>query len=155
MSKRTWNKLIGSDFDFYYLLKLEQLKIRKMTKYFKKHSIIADAPLVIRDLIISDRLISIILEEDNIYKAHINQCIRNSRSEGLPLVNGTIYINAKNERRFFRSTPIKDNNEYREPYRGELGRNFRDKTLKMSLRRLKALHLYNMIREYRMLNWWN
>ena len=149
MSKRTWNRLIGRDWDYYYLLKLEQLKIRRMAKYMKKHSIAVSAPFDYRDLTLCDRLISIILEEDSTTKAHINEVVA-----GIELTD-IVYVNTKNEYRFFRKTLIKDNMTNENPYLGEEGKNYRDKTCKMELRRLKAMHLYNLIREYRMFSWWD
>ena len=155
MTKRTWNRLISKDYDYSFLLKIEQLKIRRMAKYLKKHSIHMSAPFDYRDLTICDRLISIILEEDNAYKAHLNQVVNKKGNDRFSRLTDTVYVNTRNEYRFFRRTPIKDNIEDKEPYRGENGQNFRDKTLKMSLRQLKAMHLYNMIREYRMFHWWD
>lgn len=149
MSKRTWNRLIGRNWDFYYLLKLEQLKIRRMAKYMKKRSIAASASFDYRDLTICDKLISIILEEDSITKVHVNEVVDKK------CLTDIVYVNIRNEYRFFRATPIKNNMLASKPYRGEHGRNFRDKSGKIALRRLKAMHLYNLIREYRMFNWWD
>ena len=155
MSKRTWNRLIGKDWDFWFLLKLEQLKLRRMCRYFEKHDRTMSTPFNIRDIKICDKLISIILEEDNEYKAHTNQVVSEKESNKLSWVTDVVYVNTRNEYRFFRRTPIKDNREDKDPYKGEVGQNFRDKSMKMSLRQLKAMHLYNMIREYRMFHWWD
>lgn len=157
MVKRTWNKLIKSDYDYFYLLKLEQLKIKRMAKYFKKHSHLMNGPFVVRDLTICDKLISIILEEDNAYKAHLNQVVKDTEKDETTWLTDVVYVNTRNEHRFQYkgSTPIKNNAEYKDPYRGEHGRNYRDKSSKMNLRELKAMHLYNLIRTYRMFHWWD
>ena len=151
MAKRTLSKLIKNDFDYFYLLKLEQLKLRRMCRYFEKHGRTMSTPFNIRDIKICDKLISIILEEDN---AHTNQVVAEKNIDKLSWVTDVVYVNTKNEYRFFRCTPIKDNLNDENPYKGEVAQNFCDKSLKMSLRQLKAMHLYNMIREYRMFHWW-
>lgn len=148
MKNRTWNRYIGKDYDYYYLLKLEQLKMRRMKRYLAKHGQTVSTPYNVRDLALCDKLISIILEEDPVYNEHLNH-VRDKRWEMYA------YVNDRNERRFFRDTPIKKNKEEEYPYQGEDGRNDRIVMLKMSLRELKALHLYNLIREYRMFHWWD
>ena len=64
-----------------------------------------------------------------------------------PLPDIPIYVNTRNEKRFFRSTPIKD----------ALAKDRREYSiyLKISLRQQKALHLYHMIREYNLFGWWD
>ena len=64
-----------------------------------------------------------------------------------PLADIPVYVNIRNERRFFRSTPIND----------ALSENRRDWAihLKVSLRRQKALNLYHLIREYKLFEWWD
>ena len=64
-----------------------------------------------------------------------------------PLADLPVYVNVRNERRYFRSTPIKD----------ALSENRRDWPihLKISLRKQKALHLYHLIREYKLFDWWD
>ena len=64
-----------------------------------------------------------------------------------PLADLPVYVNVRNERRYFRCTPIKD----------ALSENRRDWSihLKISLRKQKALHLYHLIREYKLFDWWD
>jgi hypothetical protein len=64
-----------------------------------------------------------------------------------PLPDIPVYVNARNEKRFFRSTPIKD----------ALAEERRELSihLRISLRQQKALHLYQMIREYKLFGWWD
>ena len=65
----------------------------------------------------------------------------------MPLADIPVYINVRNERRFFRKTPIKES----------LAEDRREWAihLKISLRQRKALHLYHMIREYKLFDWWD
>lgn len=64
-----------------------------------------------------------------------------------PLADLPVYVNVRNERRFFRRTPIKD----------ATADNKRELSilLKISLRKQKALHLYHLIREYNLFDWWD
>lgn len=132
------------DFDFAYLLILERFKLKKMIKNFQE----AQHPTVgieytIRDMQICVNLIDIILEEDSAYKTYLKQ-YENLKMEFLPDgrlelgeidVKIPIYINIKNKNRFF-----SDTQETSEIFL-------------MEFRRIKALHLYNKIRN-RMFSWW-
>ena len=64
-----------------------------------------------------------------------------------PIADYPVYVNVRNERRFFRATPIKDAQSECD----------RDKAIlsTVSLRQQKALHLYHLIREYNLLTWWD
>ena len=64
-----------------------------------------------------------------------------------PIADYPVYVNVRNEQRFFRSTPIRD---------AQLEGN-RDKTILsiVRLRQEKALHLYHLIREYNMFSLWD
>ena len=129
MSKRTWNRLIGKNWDYWFLLKLEQLKLRRMCRYFEKHGRTISTPFNIRDIRICDKLISIILEEDNAHKAHTHQVVAEKDINKFSWVTDVVYVNTKNEYRFFRRTPIKDNLNDENPYKGEVAQNFRDKRI--------------------------
>ena len=67
-------------------------------------------------------------------------------SDSKPLADFPVYVNIRNERRFFRATPIRDTQTAGD----------RDKAIFsiVSLRQQKALHLYHLIREYKLLTWW-
>lgn len=64
-----------------------------------------------------------------------------------PLPDIPVYVNTRNEKRFFRRTPIKD----------ALAEESRELSIHLgiSLRQQKALHLYHMIREYKLFGWWD
>ena len=57
------------------------------------------------------------------------------------------YVNIRNERRFFCATPIRDAQK----------EGHRDHAILLiaSLRQRKALHLYHLIREYKLFEWWD
>ena len=64
-----------------------------------------------------------------------------------PIADFPVYVNVRNERRFFRATPIRDAQQ-----KGD-----RDRAIFsiVSLRQQKALHLYHLIWEYKLLSWWD
>jgi len=68
-------------------------------------------------------------------------------SDRKPIADFSVYVNVRNERRFFRAAPIMDAKA--------VGN--RDKAIlsTVSLRQQKALHLYHLIREYNLLTWWD
>lgn len=63
-----------------------------------------------------------------------------------PIADFPVYVNVKNEKRFFRNTPIKD----------ALSEGKRTSAILSipELRQQKALHLYHLIREYKLFEWW-
>ena len=106
------------DWDYAYLIALEKKKLQRMRECIKEE---------FRKL------------EDGNY-----ELVDDDRK---PLADLPVYVNVRNERRYFRSTPIKD----------ALSENRRDWPihLKISLRKQKALHLYHLIREYKLFDWWD
>ena len=75
---------------------------------------------------------------DNLYEVDVD--------EDRPIADFPVYVNVRNERRFFRRTPIKDaqSEENRTRVIHFITR----------LRQEKALHLYHLIREYKLFEWW-
>ena len=135
--KRVW----GKPWDFGYLLKLEQYKIREMCEYFKKSQLTVGWELQVRDLTICDKLISIILEEDRHYRGWLDTCYGGIKRLQIPF---TVYVNTKNYKRFMPT--VEDfHQDNLVLHNGML----------ISLRQQKALFLYNKIRAYRMERWWN
>ena len=107
-------------------------------------------------------LIDIFMENDAVYSTWLDRSYSGTRlrfrkledgnyelvdDDRKPLADLPVYVNVRNERRYFRSTPIKD----------ALSENRRDWPihLKISLRKQKALHLYHLIREYKLFDWWD
>jgi hypothetical protein len=65
---------------------------------------------------------------------------------GRQIADYPVYVNVRNERRFFRCTPIKDAQTE--------GNRTREVLSITRLRQQKALHLYHLIREYKLFEWW-
>ena len=106
-------------------------------------------------------LIDIFMKEDAVFNTWLRQSFSGDmkfrkRENGnyelddtnrKPIADYPLYVNVRNERRFFRSNPIRDAQQ-----NGK-----RDKIILsiVSLRQQKAFHLYHLIREYNMLSWWD
>ena len=163
MGKRStvkiYEKLLkkDKDFDFAYLLILERFKLKRMIDCFSKAKMSHErTPIDIRDMKLCVNCIDIILGEDIIYLNHLKkyedfdiQLNTTENEDGTytldtsnwvsPLFDH--YVNINNAKRFGFDNIIIDS----KPYLFE--------HLKIDLRQIKALHLYNMIRN-RMLHWW-
>ena len=141
MKSRAFKRVWGKPWDFSYLLKLEQYKIREMITYFKNHHHLSNWKYVVREMQICDRLISIVLEEDVHYRGWLNTCYGDVETTQVPF---PVYVNTKNYKRFL---PMLKNlhQDNLVLYNGIL----------ISLRQQKALYLYNKIRSYCMQKWWD
>lgn len=150
-------KLLKKDeeWDFSYLLRLEKLKLQRMLNYFKESKII-DTTFIVREINICLHCIDIILEEDKECNYHLTTRIPAFPEKNIipESVDFKHYVNYKNEKRFFRDNLIEKQINDTNPYRGEVGRHIRIAMYKLELRRRKALHLYNLIREYKIETWW-
>lgn len=149
------------DWDYAYLIALERKKLQRMHIYFKRDGHQENNDIVARDIAICIHLIDIFMRDD----AAFNTWLHNSYSDELiwrkledgnyeldgpdnkPLADFPVYVNMKNERRFLHDTPIKDTC-------AEGHRNL--SILRITrLRQQKALHLYHLIREYKLMTWWD
>ena len=141
MKGREFKRIWGKPWDFGYLLKLEQYKIREMCRYFQKSKLTEGWELQVRDLKICDKLISIINEEDKHYRGWLDRCYGVYAKGQIPF---PVHVNTNNYKRFMPEVE-----------------NFHEENivlhngLLISLREVKALHLYNKIRAYRTFSWWN
>jgi hypothetical protein len=150
------------DWDYGYLIALEKKKLQRMHDCIKRENHLANNEFVIREIAICIRLINIFMENDSVHNTWLERAYSGTRIQFRKLDNGhyemvdddkdplpeiPIYVNTRNEKRFFRSTPIKD----------ALAEDRREYSihLKISLRQQKALHLYHMIREYKLFGWWD
>ena len=149
------------DWDYRYLLALEKKKLQRMHDYIRDQGHFVGNELVVREMAICIRLIDIITEDDAFFNTWLHRSFSGKmrfrkRDDGYyelddtdrkPLAELSVYVNTRNEHRFFRSTPIQD----------AVNANDRDKAIHgmVSLRREKALHLYHLIREYKMWGWWD
>lgn len=149
------------DWDYAYLIALEKKKLQRMHDCIKREGHLENNAIVVRDIAICIRLINIFMEDDAVYNTWLHQSysgelkfrkLENNLyvlddTDRKPIADYPVYVNVRNERRFFRATPIKD-------VKAESNR---DKAIlsTVSLRQQKALHLYHLIREYKLLTWWD
>ena len=149
------------DWDYAYLIALEKKKLQRMHDCIKREGHLENNAIVARDIAICIRLIDIFMEDDAVYNTWLHQSYSGKMkfrklkdglfalddTERKPIVDYPVYVNVKNERRFFRATPIRDAQTAGD----------RDKVILLivSLRQQKALHLYHLIREYKLLTWWD
>lgn len=149
------------DWDYGYLIALEKKKLQRMHDYMKREAHIENSEHVVREIAICIRLIDIFMENDAAYKTWLDRSYSGTmkfrkREDGLyeldnkdrkPIADFFVHVNIRNEQRFFRRTPIKD----------ALAEGDRDKAIYsiISLRQQKALHLYHLIREYKLMGWWD
>lgn len=158
------------DWDYAYLIALEKKKLQQMHDCIKCDSCLEHKDFVVRDIAICIRLIDIFMEDDAVHNTWLQQSFsgkikfrevddefRKLNTEkgdwyeldfekDRPIADYPVYVNVRNERRFFRRTPIKD------------AQSEGDRTKEIlaitSLRLQKALHLYHLIREYKLFEWW-
>ena len=158
---QAYKRLLANDqdWDYAYLIALEKKKLQRMRDCIKREGHLANNAVVVRDIGICIRLIDIFMEDDAIFNTWLHQSFSGEMkfrkledgnyelddTNRKPIADYPVYVNVRNERRFFRSTPIRD---------AQLEGN-RDKTILsiVSLRQEKALHLYHLIREYNMFSW--
>jgi len=149
------------DWDYAYLIALEKKKLQRMHDCIKREGHLENNAIVVRDIAICIRLIDIFMEDDAVYNTWLHQSFSGKLkfrkleinlyelddSDRKPIADYPVYVNVRNEHRFFRATPIKD--AQRE---GD-----RDNAIlsTVRLRQQKALHLYHLIREYNLLTWWD
>ena len=149
------------DWDYAFLIALEKKKLQRMHDYFKRESILERKDIVARDIAICIRLIDIFMEEDAVHNTWLqlsysgkmkfrkveNDIYELDDTDRKPLTDFPTYVNIRNEQRFFRTTPIRDAQK----------EGHRDHAILLieSLRQRKALHLYHLIREYKLFEWWD
>lgn len=150
------------DWDYAYLIALEKKKLQRMHDCIKREGHLENNALVVRELAICIRLIDIFMEDDAVHNTWLHRSYSGTRlkfrkrEDGLyelddedrqPIADYPVYVNIRNEQRFFRSTPIKD---------AQTEGNRTNIILStISLRQQKALHLYHLIREYKLFGWWD
>lgn len=140
MKSRKFRRIWGKPWDYGYLLELEQHKLKEMLTYFKKYQLTTDWEFQVRDIELCIKLIDIILEKDQYYRSWLHNSFGSSRRE----LKFPVYINVKNYKRFWPTlTHFKETDS---PIYVSLC---------ASLRMVKAMHLYNKIRSYRMNTWWD
>lgn len=149
------------DWDYAYLIALEKKKLQRMRDCIKREGHLKNNAIVVRDIAICIRLIDIFMEDDAVYNTWLHQSFSGKLkfrklennlyelddSDRKPIADFSVYVNVRNECRFFRATPIKDAQRVGD----------RDNAIlsTVRLRQQKALHLYHLIREYNLLTWWD
>ena len=157
-----YKRLLAKDLDcdFCYLIALEKKKLQRMHDCIKSESCLEHKDFVVRDIAICIRLIDIFMEEDTVFKSWLHQSFSGEMKytkvgdnlyelEGVDeqsILDFPAYVNARNERRFFRRTPIKDSQTE--------GDRIKAIHFITRLRQEKAFHLYHLIREYKLFEWW-
>lgn len=142
MKPRAFKRIWGKPWDYGYLLKLEQYKIREMCEYLKKHHAHIDWELQVREMTICIKLIDIILEEDKYYLSWLHECYGHNLHRELSF---PVYVNIRNYKRFL---PLSNPEQF-------VDNNFLFPHFQVSLRQQKAMYLYNKIRAYCMFAWWD
>lgn len=142
MKGREFKRIWGPNYDYYYLLKLEQRKLKEMVRDFTKWKHHTDWDLSVREMNICIQLIDIILEQDKYYKSWLHTSFGTVPYE---VQKFPIHVNIRNYERFFKKRG------FFLPQEGT----FRYNHLIPEVRRRKALHLYNKIRASRMFGWWD
>ena len=149
------------DWDYAYLIALEKKKLQRMRDYMEHEGHFEGKELMVRELAICIRLIDIFMEDDAVHNTWLHQSFSGNMkfrklendlyqlddTDRKPIADYPVYVNVRNERRFFRATPIKD-------AQTEGNRDGAIRSI-VSLRQQKALHLYHLIREYKLLTWWD
>lgn len=149
------------DWDYAYLIALEKKKLQRMHDYIEREGHLENNAIVAHEMAICIRLIDIFMEEDAVYNTWLHQSFSGEirfrklendlyaldETDRKPIADFPVYVNVRNERRFFRATPIRDAQQEGNRDRAILSI--------VSLRQQKALHLYHLIREYKLFSWWD
>ena len=117
------------DWDYAYLVALEKKKLQRMHDYFKTSDITEDNKYTTRDLGICLKLIDIFMENDGVYSTWLERAYSGTRIRFQKLDDGNYEM-------------VEESREL-------------SIHLGISLRQQKALHLYHMIREYKLFGWWD
>ena len=157
-----YKRLLAEDVDWDYrcLIALEKKKLQRMHDCIKCNSCLEHKDFVVRDIAICIRLIDIFMEEDAVFKSWLHQSFSGEMKytkvgdnlyeldgfDEQSIIDFPKYVNVRNEKRFFRRTPIKDAQTE--------GNRIKVIHFITRLRQEKALHLYHLIREYKLFEWW-
>ena len=140
MKGREFKRIWGEAWDACFLLEIEKRKLTEIRDYIAKHKRHVDWAFDVRDMNICLKLLDIILEKDQYYTSWLNNCYGVTPHKQLPF---TVYVNMRNYKRFI---PTIDVDKYNESLLSHLHSN---------MRKEKAMYLYNKIRAYKMLGWWD
>lgn len=135
---RNFKRLIGFDWDFAYLLELEQYKFKRMAKYFAKSQLVEDWRKQVSTCNLLVKLLDIILEKDAAYQHWSDMFFgKDKRDYKFPR-----HINTRNYTRFAPEGFVE-----------------KEGTMKaicvVDLRVQKAWYLYHKLRYYKMQQLWD
>lgn len=145
--KLVWYAMKSDNFDYCFLLRIEQLKMKEMVEYFKKITWI-NTDSIIRELKWCISLIDIITEETPITSLDVISDEEYKKLEESDGENNTWMVFGKH----YKSTLLKHvntKNAYRFTDQDWIDR-YPDELYK-----LKAISLYHKIRTYKMETWWD
>lgn len=140
MKGREFKRIWGHNFDYAYLLRLEQRKIRDMARDFAKWRHHVGWERTVKEMQLCVKLLDIILEQDKYYSSWLHASYGDGRSKVQPF---PLHVNLKNYKRFLRQVDEWPTNEVLYEH------------LKIELRKRKALHLYHKIRNMKIFTWWD
>lgn len=154
------------DWDFSFLLELERKKLKRMADCFSKEKESTKDQQTARECALCVRLLDIVLDRErfrDVWKDEVSTCCKTEKTKnenGLTAITfecvGMIpdfpkYVNTRNAARF------EDVGHLRcviDSAESAFERKYRTERSKEILRNAKAWHLYNLVREYRMFEWW-
>ena len=142
------------DWDYGFLIEMERMKLQQMEKYFNNRNTFVGIEYVQRDLKLCLHLLDIVQEKDNLdielspikfvpFRDKEGRKLYKLESESKVISYRKLYVNTRNANRFTKFDFSDSTDEALQIIHKE------------RLRKEKAWHLYNLIRTYRMFNWWN
>lgn len=143
------------DWDYGFMLKMEYMKLQQMEEYFKEEDTFVGIEYVRRDLRICLRLLNIAMGKDDLdikhspfkfvpFKDEKGRKIHRLEWDPEVISYKKLHVNVRNAGRFIR---FNFNNPNLDKSTEIIHKN--------NLRQQKAWHLYNLIRTYRMFDWWD
>ena len=152
-----WTRFLAKerDWDYTFMLEIEYMKLRQMEEYFKGSDTFIGIECVRRDLRICLRLLDIVMGKDNLdiersplkfvpFKEDNGRKMYKVEGASEIISCRKLYVNIRNASRFVKF-------DFNNPNMDESS----EISHKESLRLHKAWHLYNLIRPYRMFEWWD
>ena len=108
------------DWDYAYLIALEKKKLQRMHDCIKRENHLVNNEFVVREIAICIRLIDIFMENDAVYNTWLDRSFSGKmkfrkldngmyeldKSGERPISDFPVYVNTRNEQRFFRRTPF-------------------------------------------------
>ena len=141
---RNFKRLVGDDWDYAYLLELEQYKFKRMAKYFAKSQLTVGWEDQVKTCNLLVSLLDIILEKDAPYNHWLHESYGkiNPETGKHDIKKFSRHINVKNAKRFI-------------PNQEEEDSPIKESSQKSYLRQNKAWYLYNKLRYYKMMKLWD